>query len=180
MKYNIHDVIYLSLYFYRDRGSRSMEKEYVVIGLGRFGGSIVRELNALDMDVMAIDRDEARVNEYSDIATHAVVADTTDEAVMKSLGIRNFDHVIVAIGENIQSSTLTTLILKELGVKKVTAKAQNDYHAKILNKIGADTVVHPERDMGRRIAHNVASASVLDYLELADEHSLVELKASEK
>ena len=156
-----------------------MEKEYVVIGLGRFGGSIVRELNALDMDVMAIDRDE-RVNEYSDIATHAVVADTTDEAVMKSLGIRNFDHVIVAIGENIQSSTLTTLILKELGVKKVTAKAQNDYHAKILNKIGADTVVHPERDMGRRIAHNVASASVLDYLELADEHSLVELKASEK
>ena len=93
-----------------------MGKEYVVIGLGRFGGSIVRELNALDMDVMAIDHDENRVNEYSDIA-HAVVADTTDEAVMKSLGIRNFDHVIVAIGENIQSSTLTTLILKELGVK---------------------------------------------------------------
>ncbi|MDU3968941.1 MAG: TrkA family potassium uptake protein, partial [Staphylococcus epidermidis] len=152
-----------------------MDKEYVVIGLGRFGGSIVRELNALDMDVMAIDRDENRVNEYSDIATHAVVADTTDEAVMKSLGIRNFDHVIVAIGENIQSSTLTTLILKE-----VTAKAQNDYHAKILNKIGADTVVHPERDMGRRIAHNVASASVLDYLELADEHSIVELKSTEK
>ena len=91
-----------------------MDKEYVVIGLGRFGGSIVRELNALDMDVMAIDNDENRVNEYSDIATHAVVADTTDEAVMKSLGIRNFDHVIVAIGENIQSSTLTTLILKEV------------------------------------------------------------------
>lgn len=157
-----------------------MSREYVVIGLGRFGGSIVRELNALDMDVMAIDADEARVNEFSDIATHAVIADTTDEAVMKSLGIRNFDHVIVAIGENIQASTLTTLILKELGVKKVTAKAQNDYHAKILNKIGADTVVHPERDMGRRIAHNVASASVLDYLELSDEYSIVEIKAGEK
>ena len=157
-----------------------MSKEYVVIGLGRFGGSIVRELNALDMDVMAIDADEARVNEYSAIATHAVIADTTDEAVMKSLGIRNFDHVIVAIGENIQASTLTTLILKELGVKKVTAKAQNDYHAKILNKIGADTVVHPERDMGRRIAHNVASASVLDYLELSDEYSIVEIKAGER
>ncbi|MGV3243661.1 potassium channel family protein [Staphylococcus sp. 11261D007BR] len=156
-----------------------MDKEYVVIGLGRFGGSIVRELNALDMDVMAIDSNEDRVDEYSDIATHAVVADTTDEAVMKSLGIRNFDHVIVAIGENIQASTLTTLILKELGVKKVTAKAQNDYHAKILNKIGADTVVHPERDMGRRIAHNVASATVLDYLELSDEHSIVEMKATE-
>lgn len=157
-----------------------MSREYVVIGLGRFGGSIVRELNALDMDVMAIDADEARVNEFSDIATHAVIADTTDEAVMKSLGIRNFDHVIVAIGENIQASTLTTLILKELGVKKVTAKAQNDYHAKILNKIGADTVVHPERDMGRRIAHNVASASVLDYLELSDEYLIVEIKAGER
>ncbi|PTK45758.1 potassium transporter Trk, partial [Staphylococcus nepalensis] len=107
-------------------------------------------------------------------------ADTTDEAVMKSLGIRNFDQVIVAIGENIQTSTLTTLILKELGVKKVIAKAQNDYHAKILNKIGADLVVHPERDMGRRIAHNIASASVLDYLELADEYSIVEAKANER
>ncbi|AYU54871.1 potassium channel family protein [Staphylococcus debuckii] len=157
-----------------------MEKEFVVIGLGRFGGSIVRELNALGMDVMAIDMSEARVNEYSEIATHAVVADTTDEAVMKSLGIRNFDQVIVAIGENIQTSTLTTLILKELGVKKVIAKAQNDYHAKILNKIGADLVVHPERDMGRRIAHNIASASVLDYLELADEYSIVEAKANER
>ncbi|RXK18839.1 TrkA family potassium uptake protein [Macrococcus sp. DPC7161] len=154
-----------------------MEKEFVVIGLGRFGGSIVRELNALDMDVMAIDTSEARVNEYADIATHAVIADTTDETVLKSLGIRNFDHVIVAIGENIQASILTTLILKDLGVKKVTAKAQNDYHAKVLSKIGADIVVHPERDMGRRIAHNVASASVLDYLELSDEHSIVEIQA---
>lgn len=155
-----------------------MEKEFVVIGLGRFGGSIVKELSALDMDVMAIDSDEARVNEYLDIATHAI-ADTTDENVLKSLGIRNFDHVIVAIGDNIQASILTTLILKDLGVKKVTAKAQNDYHAKVLNKIGADTVVHPERDMGRRIAHNVASSSVLDYLELSDQHSIVEIRAGE-
>lgn len=157
-----------------------MDKEYVVVGLGLFGGSIVRELNALDIDVMAIDRDEHIVNEYSDIAKHAVVADTTDEAAMKSLGIRNFDNVIVGIGDNIQSSTLTTLILKKLGVKKVTVKAQNDYHAKILNKVGADTVVHPERDMGRRIAHYIASASVLDYLELVDEYSIVEIKSDEK
>ncbi|KAA1042657.1 potassium channel family protein [Macrococcus equipercicus] len=156
-----------------------MEKEFVVIGLGRFGGSIVRELNALGVDVMAIDNDEARVNEYADIATHAVIADTTDEAVLKSLGIRNFDHVIVAIGDNIQASILTTLILKDLGVKTVTTKAQNDYHAKVLNKIGADTVVHPERDMGRRIAHNLASASVLDYLELSDQYSIVEIRAGE-
>lgn len=154
-----------------------MDKEFVVIGLGRFGGSIVKELNALGVDVMAIDNNEARVNEYADIATHAVIADTTDETVLKSLGIRNFDHVIVAIGDNIQASILTTLILKDLGVKKVTAKALNDYHAKVLNKIGADTVVHPERDMGRRIAHNLASASVLDYLELSDQHSIMEIRA---
>lgn len=154
-----------------------MDKEFVVIGLGRFGGSIVKELNALGVDVMAIDNNEARVNEYVDIATHAVIADTTDETVLKSLGIRNFDHVIVAIGDNIQASILTTLILKDLGVKKVTAKALNDYHAKVLNKIGADTVVHPERDMGRRIAHNLASASVLDYLELSDQHSIMEIRA---
>ncbi|TDM04717.1 potassium channel family protein [Macrococcus carouselicus] len=154
-----------------------MEKEFVVIGLGRFGGSIVRELNRLDIDVMAIDSDEARVNEYADIATHAVIADTTDETVLKSLGIRNFDHVIVAIGDNIQASILTTLILKDLGVAQVTAKAQNDYHAKVLNKIGADTVVHPERDMGRRIANKLSNASVMDYLELADEHSIVEIIA---
>ncbi|GGA97975.1 TrkA family potassium uptake protein [Macrococcus hajekii] len=154
-----------------------MEKEFVVIGLGRFGGSIVKELNKLDIDVMAIDSDEARVNEYADIATHAVIADTTDETVLKSLGIRNFDHVVVAIGDNIQASILTTLILKDLGVAQVTAKAQNDYHAKVLSKIGADTVVHPERDMGRRIAHKLSNASVLDYLELADEHSIVEIIA---
>lgn len=125
-----------------------MEKEFVVIGLGRFGGSIVRELNKLDIDVMAIDSDEARVNEYADIATHAVIADSTDETVLKSLGIRNFDHVVVAIGDNIQASILTTLIAKDLGVAKVTAKAQNDYHAKVLDKIGADVVIHPGTGYG--------------------------------
>src|SRR5699024_12719580 len=100
-----------------------MDKEYVVIGLGRFGGSIVRELNALDMVVMAIDMNEARVNEYSDIATHAVIADSTDEVVMKSLGIRNFDHVFVDIGEHIKSRSLNTLILTQCGDTKVNDRA---------------------------------------------------------
>jgi trk system potassium uptake protein len=99
---------------------------------------------------------------------------------LKSLGIRNFEHVIVAIGENIQASILTTLMLKEIGVKKITVKAQNDYHAKVLDKIGADKVVHPERDMGIRIAHNMLSNNVLDYLELSDEHSIMEVKANER
>lgn len=155
-----------------------MKKEFVVIGLGRFGGSICRALSEQGMEVMAIDVDEDRVNEFAAIASHAVVADTTDESVLKSLGIRNFDHVIVAIGDDIQSSILTTLMLKEIGVKQVTAKAQNDYHEKVLRKIGADHVVHPERDMGRRIAHNMISNNVLDYLELSDEHSIMEIVAN--
>ncbi|MGD6818375.1 potassium channel family protein [Metabacillus sp. 84] len=157
-----------------------MKKEFAVIGLGRFGGSICRALSEEGMEVMAIDSDEDRVNEFANIASHAVVGDTTDEAVLKSLGIRNFDHVIVAIGENIQASILTTLILKDLGVKNITVKAQNDYHEKVLAKIGADKIVHPERDMGRRIAHNIISNNVLDYLELSDEHSIVEIVADKK
>ncbi|HZH60601.1 MAG TPA: TrkA family potassium uptake protein [Metabacillus sp.] len=157
-----------------------MGKEFAVIGLGRFGGSICRALSEEGMEVMAIDTDEDKVNQFANIASHAVVGDTTDESVLKSLGIRNFDHVIVAIGDNIQASILTTLILKELGVKHITVKAQNDYHEKVLSKIGADRIVHPERDMGKRIAHNIISNNVLDYLELSDEHSIVEIVANER
>lgn len=157
-----------------------MKKEFAVIGLGRFGGSICRALSEEGMEVMAMDIHEDKVNEYSTIASHAVVGDSTDESVLKSIGIRNFDHVIVAIGDNIQASILTTLMLKELGVKNITVKAQNDYHEKVLSKIGADKVVHPERDMGKRIAHNIISNNVLDYLELSDEHSIVEIVASQK
>lgn len=157
-----------------------MKKQFAVIGLGRFGGSICESLIEQGMEVLAIDMDEDRVNEFSSVATHAVIADTTDEASLKSLGIRNFDHVIVAIGDNIQASILTTVLLKDRGVNHVTTKAQNDNHEKVLRKIGADEIAHPERDMGIRIAHHVTSNSVLDYLELSDEHSIVEIIASKK
>ncbi|MBB5150544.1 MULTISPECIES: potassium channel family protein [Ureibacillus] len=157
-----------------------MRKEFVVIGLGRFGGSICRELVRLGADVMAIDSSSDRVEEFSKIATHAVIADSTDEEALKSLGIQNFEHVIVAIGDDIQASILTTLIIKELGVPQVTVKAQNDYHAKVLQKIGADLIVHPERDMGIRIANNIMSSNVLDYLELSDEHSIMEIKSNHR
>jgi trk system potassium uptake protein TrkA len=156
------------------------KKEFAVIGLGRFGGSVCRTLSEQGMEVLAIDVNEDKVNEYASIASQAVVADSTDENVLKSLGIRNFDHVIVAIGDNIQASILTTLILKELGVEKITVKATNDYHEKVLKKIGADHIVHPERDMGERIANNMISNNVLDYLELSDRHSIVEIVANER
>jgi trk system potassium uptake protein len=161
-------------------GGTIMKKEFAVIGLGRFGGSICQELSKEGMEVLAIDRDEERVNQYKNIASHAVIADSTDETTLKELGIKNFDHVIVAIGDNIQASILTTVVLTELGVENITVKAQNDYHAKILHKIGAQQVVHPERDMGRRIAHSIMSNNIIDYLELSDEHSIVEVKAGKK
>ncbi|PCK21264.1 potassium transporter Trk [Bacillus pumilus] len=154
------------------------KKEFAVIGLGRFGGSICKALSEEGLEVLAMDLNEDRVNEYAQIASHAVIGDSTDEAVLKNLGMRNFDHVIVAIGENIQASILTTIILKELGVKLVTVKAQNDYHEKLLNKIGADRVVHPERDMGKRIAHKIITNNVIDYLELSDEYGLIEVEAN--
>lgn len=156
-----------------------MKKQYAVIGLGRFGGSVCESLSRQGMEVLAIDTSEEKVSRFMNIATHAVIADSTDENTLKSLGIRNFDHVIVAIGDNIQSSILTTLMLVEEGVKQITVKAQNDYHEKVLNKIGAHRVVHPERDMGVRIAHNIVSKNVLDYLELSDKHSIVELMAGD-
>ena len=157
-----------------------MKKEIAVIGLGRFGGSIVMELSEMDVDVLVIDTDEARVNEYQDYYSEGVIGDSTDEAMLKRLGIKNYDNVIVAIGDNRQSSILTTLILKDLGVKKVTTKAQNSYHGRVLEKIGADTVVHPERDMGRRIAHRLVSSSVVEYLEVSNHHSIIEFTSSAK
>ncbi|BAC13363.1 potassium channel family protein [Oceanobacillus iheyensis] len=157
-----------------------MNKDFAVIGLGRFGGSICRELSKEGMHVLAIDSDEERINEYKNIAYHTVLADSTDEDALKEIGISNFDHVVVAIGENIQASILTAVILTDMGVNKITVKAQNDYHEKILNKIGVHQVVHPERDMGKRLAHNFISSNILDYLELSDDHSIVEVKAGER
>ncbi|UJL47794.1 TrkA family potassium uptake protein [Virgibacillus sp. NKC19-16] len=157
-----------------------MKQEFAVIGLGRFGGSICQELSREGMQVLAIDNDEEKVNEFKNIASHAVIADSTDEAALKEIGIKNIDHVIVAIGENIQASILTAVILTDLDIKRITVKAQNDYHEKILNKIGIDEVVHPERDMGKRIAHHIFSNNIMDYIELSDDHSIVEVKAGRK
>jgi len=157
-----------------------MKREFAVIGLGRFGGSICEELSMEGMKVLAIDVNEHKINEFKDVASHSIIVDSTDENALKEIGINNIDHVIVAIGDDIQASILTTVILTDLNVKKITVKAQNDYHAKILKRIGADQVVHPERDMGRRLAHSIISNNILDYLELSEEHSIVEVKVSNK
>ncbi|MEW9122048.1 MAG: TrkA family potassium uptake protein [Thermotaleaceae bacterium] len=152
-------------------------KQFAVIGCGRFGSSVARTLYGLGYDVLAIDDNEEIIQNISESVTHAVQADATDETSIKSLGIRNFDVAVITIGSDIQSSILITLIVKELGVKYVVAKAQNELHAKVLYKIGADRVVFPERDMGVRVAHNLVSSNILDYIELAPDYSIVEISA---
>jgi len=155
-----------------------MKKQFAIIGMGRFGSSVAKTLCGLGFEVLAIDGNETRIQEVINIVTHAVQADSTDEEALKGLGIRNFDVVVVAIGQDIQSSILTTLILKDLGVKTIVVKAQNELHGKVLEKIGADRVVYPERDMGIRVAHNLISPNILDHIELSDDYSIVELKVS--
>ena len=150
-------------------------KQYAVLGLGRFGASVATTLSRAGHDVLAVDSDEEKAQKLNEIVTHAAVADTTDEAALKALGIRNFDVVVVAIGEDMQSNVLTTLLLKELGVKYIVAKARNELHGKMLQKIGADRIVYHERDMGQRVAHNLVSTNVLDYIELSPNLSLIEI-----
>ncbi|WZL73231.1 TrkA family potassium uptake protein [Clostridiaceae bacterium 35-E11] len=152
-------------------------KQYVVIGCGKFGSSVARTLYGLGHDVLAIDKNEEIVQSIANSVTHAVQADATDEKSIKALGIRNFDVAIITIGLEIQSSTLITLLVKELGIRYVVAKAQNELHAKVLYKIGADRVVFPEREMGVRTAHNLVSSNILEYIELAPDYSIVEIWA---
>ncbi|MGE5484892.1 MAG: potassium channel family protein [Ignavibacteriales bacterium] len=151
--------------------------EYAVIGLGRFGAAVAGSLDSLGHSVLGIDKDEHAVNAASAYTTKAVQCDATDEQNLKALGLRNFDTAIVAIGD-LQASILVTLILKELGVKEVVAKASNEHHGKVLYKIGADRVVFPEREMGMRVAHNISSVNILDMIELSPEYSIVELTAT--
>jgi trk system potassium uptake protein TrkA len=157
-----------------------VKKQFAVIGMGRFGSSIAQSLSKLGYDVLAVDGDEQRVQEISQYVAHAVQADITDEEALRALGIRNFDVVVVAIGQDIQSSILTTLILKDMGVKTLIVKAQNDLHGKVVKKIGADKVIFPERDMGQRVAHGLISPNILDFIELSDNYSIVEMKATSK
>lgn len=156
------------------------KKTFAVIGLGQFGKSVLSELINLDFEVLAIDILQERVNEVANIATHALICDTTDEEALINIGIKNIDHVVVAIGANVQASILTSLILKELNVKEITVKAQNDYHERVLNKIGITDIVHPEKDMGKKIARRVSSRFIYDQLELSQKHSLIEIKPSDK
>ncbi|MGM0879248.1 MAG: potassium channel family protein [Bacillota bacterium] len=157
-----------------------MSKQFVVFGLGRFGGSLVKEFYEMGVDVLAIDKSQDKVNEFAKYATHVVVANAIDEPTLKQLGVRNFDHAFVSFGDDVEASILTSLLLKEYGISQVWAKAQNEYHQKVLEKIGVDKVIHPERDMAKRIAHHIVSDKIIDYIELSKDYSVVEIIATDK
>ena len=154
-----------------------MRKQFAVIGLGRFGKSVALTLTSLGHDVLAIDTSEKAVAELANSVTHSVQADARDESVLKALGIRNFDVAVVAIGNDIQANILITVMLKEMGLKYVVAKAQNSLHGKVLERIGADKIVYPEKDMGTRLAYNLVSSNVMDYIELHPNYSIMEIMA---
>jgi len=156
------------------------KQQYAVIGLGRFGISVARRLHEAGQEVLGIDVNEERIDDAELYVTHAVIADSTDEKALTSIGIRNFDCVIVAIGNDIQSSILTVMILKDLGVKKVIAKALGKLHGKVLDRIGADWIVYPERDMGERVANQLLSPNMLNYIELSKEYNIEEIMIPSK
>ena len=153
------------------------DRQFAIIGLGRFVSNMAKALSKMGYEVLAIDKNQHKVQEFSDEVTHVVQADTTDENALRELGILNFDVVVVAIGEDVQANVLTTLQLKEIGVNFIVATSRNSLHTKLLEKVGADRIVAPERDMARRVAYNLASTSVMDYIELSPRFSIVEITA---
>jgi|SRR5690625_324706 len=159
----------------QSRGIFFMKKQFIVIGIGRFGTSLIKTLIENNHEVLAVDKNLELVENMAGIATHAVQGDCTDEDVLAELGVDNFHHAIVAVGEEIQTSVLITLLLKEMGVPKVTAKAITEIHGKMLLKIGADQVVYPERDMGIRLGKQLSSENIIDYIQLSPDVNLVEM-----
>ena len=150
-------------------------KSILLIGLGRVGKHIAIKLNALGHQVMAIDKDEERVEDVMAIVTNAQIGDSTSEDFLVSLGVRNFDVCIVAIGHNFQSSLETTSLLKELGAKMVVSRAARDVHAKFLLRNGADEIVYPEKQLAYWTAIRYSSDSILDYIELDDGYAIFEI-----
>ncbi len=150
---------------------------YAVIGLGKFGATVVRTLHARGHEVVAIDQDKERVQDVRDVSTQAIEADCTDQETLRALGIHDADAVVVSLGERMDASILVTLYLRDLGLKEIVVKAISEDHGKVLHLIGATEIVHPERDTARRVARGLGLRSIVEYLPLAADSSLVEVKA---
>ena len=151
-------------------------KQYAVLGLGRFGLEIARSLSEFGCEVLAVDQKEEVTNSLIGVATHTATADVSDEAVLKSLDIDNFDAVIIAIGDNIQASIICALCCKELNAKYIVAKAKNDKHAKILEKLGVDKIVVPEADTAQRTATMLINPNISEIIEMEAGYSIAQIE----
>jgi trk system potassium uptake protein TrkA len=154
-----------------------LRKQFAVIGLGRFGGSLAATLSRLGSEVMAVDVNEDRVREIAQLVTTAVQADATQEGTLRDLGMKNFDVIVVAMSA-FEASLMVTLLLKQMGCKQVIVKASSDQHGQILEKVGADRVVFPEKDMGERLGFSLISGSLIDHIELSPEYSVFEIEVA--
>ena len=154
-------------------------KTILIIGLGRFGRHMARNLTEMDNEVMAVDIVEDRVNDVLSYVTNAQIGDATKEVFLQSLGVGNFDICVVAIGDNFQSSLETTCLLKELGAKYVIARASRDVHAKFLLRNGADKVIYPERETAERLAVKCSANNLFEYIELTPNYSIYEISVPE-
>jgi trk system potassium uptake protein TrkA len=152
-------------------------KQFIVIGCGRFGSSVAKTLTRLGHEVMVIDNNSDIIKEISEFVDHAVQMDALDEASFRTIGLRNFDVAVIAIGSDIEASIMATIIAKEAGVPTVIAKALTEIHGKVLSKIGADKIIYPERDMGLRVAYGISSPNILDIIEFSPDYSIIETEA---
>ena len=155
-------------------------KSYLVIGMGRFGSSVAVELYQRKNDVLVVDAHEENVVGLVDLVSDVIIGDAKDETVLRSLDIDSFDCVIVAMAGTVEDSVLTTIMLKEMGAKMIVCKAQNERHANILTRLGADKIIHPESDMGKRVAQLLTRKNIIDYLELSPKYSLMEITTPAK
>ena len=155
-------------------------KSFLVFGLGRFGSSLARSLCEQGQQVMAVDTNEENVQNIAPYVTEALQLDATDEAALATLDVSGFDGAVVSIGENVRDSILICVLLKEMGIPHLIAKANDDLHAKVLRKIGVDRVVFPERDMGERVAKSIVTPGVLDLMQLDDDFQIVEIRTPER
>lgn len=151
------------------------KKEFVVLGLGRFGISLAKSLSDAECEVMVVDSSEEMVGEVSDSVVHAEVGDVTNREFVESLGLSNYDGVIIGIGDNLEAGVMATILAKEAGAKYVLAKAGSELQAKILRKVGADKIVFPELETGRRIANQLVHGNYFDAIELSDTYSIMEI-----
>jgi trk system potassium uptake protein TrkA len=151
-----------------------MKKKFCVIGLGNFGYYVVDALYKAGHDVIAIDINKEKVQAVKDICSYALQGDAAHKDFLKSQGLAEMNAVVISMGERSHLSTLVTLHLKEIGVKRVCVKAQSEDHGRILERVGADEIIYPEKDMARRIAHNLTSPNIMEYIPLAEEYSLSE------